>query len=436
MRVLSSDSYCAMTSSHGRPFLGKRSSFSNFSPVKAPRSPHQPASYSKYSPREEDIGYGLGNNGNGAPSSNAPYDPSRNVNYHPGSSSSSYYLPRRSAYFESHWPLYACDWSYSGWESRDLVALGTFSEDQNNRILITHARYDSEQSLEFQAAAETAVSYPVTKLKWEPTGGSTGSSSKMKLVSTGDCLRIWEYDCQSYTLQQRCALVNKSKSEFMPPVTSFDWNRVNPSIVITSSIDTTCTIWDINTSLAKTQLIAHDSEVYDVGFIANSVDIFASVGADGSVRVFDLRSLDHSTIIYEPQQPAPLLRIATNPQDRNLLATIAQDSSKIYVLDIRSPGVPMAILDGHLKSVNAISWAPVGTHRRHILATCGDDCQTLIWDTTSVSGTVAGTTTSRVLSPISSYTDSTEINQVGWNSTGDWVGVICGRGFQGVRLRE
>jgi WD40 repeat protein len=51
---------------------------------------------------------------------------------------------------------------------------------------------------------------------------------------------------------------------------------------------------------AKTQLIAHDKEVFDVRFCANSTDVFVSCGADGSVRMFDLRSLEHSTIIYEP----------------------------------------------------------------------------------------------------------------------------------------
>lgn len=462
-------------SSHSKPFLGKRSSFSTFSPFRAPGSPGQTASYSKYSTREEDIGYGLDSNNitntyesssreahgnrivgmNYRPSLHSSSSSSSSSTMHAPSCSSPYYLPRRSAYFESHWPLYACDWTHNEWGNRDFVALGTFSEDQNNRILITQARYEGDQSVEFQTTAEVAVSYPATKVKWEPcinnsNDSLSGNGKIMKFITTGDCLRVWDYDCESYNLNQRCALVNKSKSEFLPPVTSFDWNQVNPSIVITSSIDTTCTIWDINTSLAKTQLIAHDSEVYDVSFIANSVDIFASVGADGSVRVFDLRSLDHSTIIYEPQQPTPLLRIAGNPQDRNLLATISHDSSKVYLLDIRFPGVPVAILDGHLKSVNSIQWAPSGTHRRHILASSGDDCQTLIWDTTTISGnatsgisgaTVAGSSStspngSRIMNPIRSYTDSTEINQLCWNSTGDWVGTVSGRGFQAVRLRE
>jgi DDB1- and CUL4-associated factor 7 len=84
------------------------------------------------------------------------------------------------------------------------------------------------------------------------------------------------------------------------PLTSLDWNTVSPSLIITSSIDTTCTIWDIPSLTAKTQLIAHDKEVYDVRFCANSVDVFVSCGQDGSVRMFDLRSLEHSTIIYEP----------------------------------------------------------------------------------------------------------------------------------------
>jgi hypothetical protein len=43
------------------------------------------------------------------------------------------------------------------------------------------------------------------------------------------------------------------------------------------------------TQQAKTQLIAHDREVFDLAF-SRGVDVFASVGADGSVRSFDLRS--------------------------------------------------------------------------------------------------------------------------------------------------
>ena len=62
-----------------------------------------------------------------------------------------------------------------------------------------------------------------------------------------------------------------------------------------------------------TQLIAHDKEVYDIAW--GGAGVFASVSADGSVRVFDLRDKEHSTIIYETEQPdMPLLRLAWNKQ--------------------------------------------------------------------------------------------------------------------------
>ena len=48
--------------------------------------------------------------------------------------------------------------------------------------------------------------------------------------------------------------------------------------------------WRPQTQQAKTQLIAHDREVFDIAF-SKGVDVFASVGADGSLRSFDLRSV-------------------------------------------------------------------------------------------------------------------------------------------------
>ena len=39
--------------------------------------------------------------------------------------------------------------------------------------------------------------------------------------------------------------------------------RVSSLLDHTSSIDTTCTIWDLEKEVVDTQLIAHDREVYD-----------------------------------------------------------------------------------------------------------------------------------------------------------------------------
>ena len=134
-----------------------------------------------------------------------------------------------------------------------------------------------------------------------------------------------------------------------------------------------------------TQLIAHDREVYDVAWLPGSTDIFVSVGADGSLRAFDLRSLEHSTILYETPAPknvpppsassasarpptSPLLRISFNPADSNYMSTFHMDGADVQILDMRSPGQPVMELRGHHAAINALGW---GSAERPLLATAG-----------------------------------------------------------------
>ncbi|KAM1536475.1 hypothetical protein ACFX1X_015563 [Malus domestica] len=101
--------------------------------------------------------------------------------------------------------------------------------------------------------------------------------------------------------QPSLSLLNGNKnSEFCGPITFFDWNEAEPKRIGTSSIDTTCIIWDIEREVVDTQLIAHDNEVYDIAW--GGVGVFASVSADGSVRVFDLRDKEHYTAGAEIEQ--------------------------------------------------------------------------------------------------------------------------------------
>ena len=186
-------------------------------------------------------------------------------------------------------------------------------------------------------AGEFDHPYPCTKILWSPDVRRT--TTRDLLATTGDYLRVWNIlddgmGRGTVKCVKECLLNNNKTSEYCAPLTSFDWNETDTNIIGTSSIDTTCTIWDIETQTARTQLIAHDREVFDLAF-ARGKDVFASVGADGSVRMFDLRSLEHSTIIYESPAPKfdPLLRLEWNKQDPNYLATFMID--RYVVLSIR-----------------------------------------------------------------------------------------------------
>ena len=54
-------------------------------------------------------------------------------------------------------------------------------------------------------------------------------------------------------------LNNNKNSDFCAPLTSFDWNEVDPNLLGTSSIDTTCTIWYFDYFLTFLSLIGEGS---------------------------------------------------------------------------------------------------------------------------------------------------------------------------------
>jgi WD repeat-containing protein 68 len=370
-------------------------------------------------------------------------------------------LPTRSAYYETYWPLYCSDWSTrpSGLPQNEIVAISTYREDAVNKIEVLnsslspveHPNGTVSDGLDFVKISEANVDLPLTKLQWDPSS----NASVNRLITTSDRLKLWEVDFNNMLIE-RASLVNlqqrNNQGQSLPPLTSFDWNKVSTNIVITSSMDTTCTVWDLNSiSAPKTQLIAHDSEVFDVQFIKGSCDIFASVGCDGSMRVFDLRALDHSTIVYEPPTTVgaaesatsnamssstrgnvPLLRLATSNTDQNIIATFSSNSDTVSIMDLRYPGQPTLSLAGHSAKLNSIKWHPTEPK----LLSGGDDCQALIWDLSTANTGRLGTAKpkSGVEYPDYSYSDTFEVNNVCWSPAGDWIGVTSGKGFQGVRV--
>ncbi|KAG9295877.1 hypothetical protein G9A89_006616 [Geosiphon pyriformis] len=367
------------------------------------------------------------------------------------------------------WPVYGLDWSKRPEDKAFRLALGSFIEEFENKLQIitlpdlAHVDpYYRSPHADFVKVAETDHQYPITKVLWEPYKPS-GSESPDLLATAGDHLRLWEVTDDNQPggntiganhhngfQQQRLVhrqLLTNTKADFNAPLTSFDWNEVDTTLAVTSSIDTTCTVWNIETNQAKTQLIAHDKEVYDVAFASNTVNMFASVGADGSVRMFDLRALEHSTIIYETNaphpstansthssqsQPSPLLRLCFNKMDQNYLATFHMDSPHVQILDVRAPGFPVAELRGHSATVNCVNWAP---HQNNYLCSGGDDSQVLVWDLNSILMSNETNGTKRQQEPSLAYQAKSEISQLIWSSAcTDFVAIGFGRTVQALRV--
>lgn len=409
--------------------------------------------------------------------------------------------------YEAHYPLFGVDWSVD-----DYVCLGSYKEGGMNRLQVIK----SPDLLTWDKVAECNVTFPVSTMQWQPA-----KAHPRKFATCSDSLRIWMVKEDESSIQEEINLslckynkqqnsntknadvtshVDKEQSNNLqtsllgelPPITSFHWNPIDPNLLISSSIDTTCIVWDLQSSnYVRTQLIAHDSEVFDVRFLTQSTQLFASCGGDGSVRVFDLRCLAHSTIIYEPNVPAAntsdtlaaasvpnrdvtdtessvdslaLLRLEPSPFDPNVIATFALDSNSILILDMRNPGSPILTLEAHTASVNQIKWHPI---KKNVLLSCSDDCQVLYWDLNSslsppsidavktfTSGNTdpTGATNDQVDPAVSKWNAKNilhkldkpkmfyvnkgqEVNNIVWRPQGgEWFGSIGAKRFQNVRI--
>ncbi|KAI0062828.1 WD40 repeat-like protein [Artomyces pyxidatus] len=416
--------------------------------------------------------------------------------------------------YEAPWPVHALDWCKSPAPGQQLrprsafrLGISSFTEDYRNRIAVVGLQDervlvedDYGDYPDFVTLCEANHGYPATCLQWQPSTASSyawaqKAATTELMATTGDALRLWEYSSDAspavssfagrqptaggHRLNLKIALSGQSKVQNQSggaPLTNFSWNEKSPNLIVTSSIDTTCTVWNIETSSAITQLIAHDREVYDVAWLPGSTDIFVSVGADGSLRAFDLRSLEHSTILYEtpaPKNPpptpsttnrpptSPLLRIAFNPSDANYMSTFHMDGSDVQILDMRSPGAPVMELRAHRAPINAAGWSSTESS---LLATAADDCQLLLWDISphSQPPTASPRNASSRLSsprptdgkkriltdPIMAYSSQTEITNLAWSPqiapmtmnsghstpAGEWLAIVMGKSIKALKV--
>ncbi|CAJ0582288.1 unnamed protein product, partial [Mesorhabditis spiculigera] len=334
--------------------------------------------------------------------------------------------------FNSTKPVYASAWSCKK-EARFRLAVGsTVEREQQNRVSIVQL---NEELGELVERGNFNHEFPANNIAFIP---DPSDNYPDLLATSSDALRIWKISSENMVTEEGCfSSTGKGGTAF--PLTNFDWNEVDPSLIGTCSIDTSCTIWQIETrqvvgqvggpsvtGTVRTQLIAHDKPVHDIAFskMNNGRDIFATVGADGSARMFDLRNLEHSTIIYEDQERNQLMRLAWNKQNQQHLALFAKDSTEVLILDMRVPCQPMARLRNHQGAVNGVAWAP---HSGQHICTAGDDNQALIWDVSALPRVVED--------PILAYQAGGEVSQVHWGSVhNNWICICFNKTLEILRV--
>uniref|UniRef100_A0AAQ4Q2W7 DDB1 and CUL4 associated factor 7 n=1 Tax=Gasterosteus aculeatus aculeatus TaxID=481459 RepID=A0AAQ4Q2W7_GASAC len=189
--------------------------------------------------------------------------------------------------YEAPWTVYAMNWSVRP-DKRFRLALGSFVEEYNNKVQIVGLE---EENSEFVCRNTFDHPYPTTKVMWIPD--SKGAYPDL-LATSGDYLRIWRVGETETRLE--CLLNNNKNSDFCAPLTSFDWNEVDPNLLGKNYV------MEVNLS------VLFSSNPICCHFLSKQSFFFSC--------------------------------------------------AQVVILDVRVPCTPVARLNNHRACVNGIAWAP------------------------------------------------------------------------------
>ena len=314
--------------------------------------------------------------------------------------------------FNFDYPIYSLGFSNSKFKPMK-VALGSNIESDQNKISILQV---NESKTEINKKHSIDHGYPATKIMW---GRNTNNMDFDLFATTSDCLRVFKETDDKVEL--KCQLINTQQKELASPMTSFDWSPKDPEIICCASIDTTCSIWNLEEEKLSKLVIAHDKEVLDISFSPEGNE-FVTVGADNTLRLFDIRNLTQSNIIFDYKEP--LIRVSWNNSSKsNTLALVSLSQKEVILLDKRQPFFPVSRLNFHKGPVNNVVWSP---YSPFLLCSIASDKHAYLWNVEKMDEEIG--------SPVLEYSSDTTLNNVTWCSFTDWIGITKHDSFIMLRI--
>lgn len=153
------------------------------------------------------------------------------------------------------------------------------------------------------------------------------------------------------------------------PFSSID-HHYQKSLFATSS--DVVSIWDINRTQPLQRFSWGDDTVSCCRFNKVETDLVACCMADRGVCLYDTRTQSaHSKIVMEMCATT----LSWNPMDPNVFVT-GSDDRNCYLFDLRVPGRPRNVFQGHINTVTSVDFAPTG----NAFVAASTDCTLRIWD--------------------------------------------------------
>ncbi len=113
-----------------------------------------------------------------------------------------------------------------------------------------HAVDEAGRALRADPAAAFAHPYPPTALAFSPD--RSGAAPDL-LASCGDHVRLWRLGPGGTTLE--ALLAAGPDRGAAAPLTAMDWCEADARRLVAASVDTTCTVWDVERGTVEARLI-------------------------------------------------------------------------------------------------------------------------------------------------------------------------------------
>lgn len=162
------------------------------------------------------------------------------------------------------------------------------------------------------------------------------------------------------------------------------WNPLTKGELLTASSDDSICLWDIESSLSSNKKLSplrtykgHNSYVEDVAFSPDHDKIFASVGDDFRMILWDGRLGPEQKTNSVQAHSGNANCVEFCPFGNNLIATAGADKI-VNVWDMRNLKQKLHSLLGHQEEIRTLRWSPTSPT---VLGTSSLDRQIIVWDT-------------------------------------------------------